>query len=150
MPKESKKAEPRLQDTVRLSAAGAGMMLGDLEHRVLQSAWASKRPVSARVLFERVARAHDVVYITCVTVANRLVEKGLLTRQKQDDVYHYAPTLSKAEFMIRASRHVVERLVSLGTSAVAAFLVDVIAERDPDQLAALARLVRAKMKEQAE
>ncbi len=26
---------PRLQDTLRLSAAGTGMMLGDLEHRVL-------------------------------------------------------------------------------------------------------------------
>ena len=150
MPKESKKAEPRLQDTVRLSAAGAGMLLGDLEHRVLQAAWASKRPASARVLFERVARTHDVVYITCVTVANRLVEKCLLTRQKQDDVYHYTPTLSKAEFVTRASKHVVERLISLGTSAVAASLVDVLAERDPDQLAELGRLVRAKMKEQAE
>lgn len=150
MAKPSKNAGPRLQDTVRLSAAGAGMLLGELEHRVLQASWASKRPASARVLFERVARTHDVVYITCVTVANRLVDKGLLTRQKQDDVYHYAPTLSKAEFMTRASKHVVERLVSLGTSAVAASLVDVLAERDPDQLAELARLVQAKMKEQGE
>ena len=150
MPKEPKKVEPRLQDTVRLSAVGAGMLLGDLEHRVLQAAWASKRPASARVLFERVVRTHDVVYITCVTVANRLVEKGLLTREKQDDVFHYAPTLSKSEFMSRASKHVVERLVSLGTSAVAASLVDVLSERDPDQLAELARLVRTKIKEQAE
>ena len=124
------------------------MLLGDLEHRVLQAAWVSKRPATARLLFERVVRTHDVVYITCVTVANRLVEKGLLTREKQDDVYHYAPTLNKSEFMARASKHVVERLVSLGTSAVAASLVDVLAERDPDQLAELARMVRAKMKEQ--
>lgn len=147
MPKE-RKSEPRLQDTVRLSAAGAGMLLGDLEHRVLQAAWTSKRPATARLLFERVVRTHDVVYITCVTVANRLVEKGLMTREKQDDVYHYAPTLSKSEFMTRASKHVVERLVSLGSSAVAASLVDVLAEHDPEQLAELARMVRAKMKEQ--
>jgi len=32
-----------------------------------------ERPASARQLFERVARTHEVVYITCVTVANRLV-----------------------------------------------------------------------------
>ena len=32
------KDDVRLQDTVRLSAAGAGMLLGDLEHRVLQAA----------------------------------------------------------------------------------------------------------------
>ena len=134
---------------MRLSAAGAGMLLGDLEHRVLEAAWAAKRPVTARALFERVARTHDVVCITCVTVANRLVEKGLLTRAKQDDVYHYMPTLTKAEFTQRASRHVVQRLVSLGSSAVSASLVDVLAERDPAQLAELARLVQSKIKEQA-
>lgn len=144
-------ADPlRLQNTVRLSAAGAGMLLGDLEHRVLEAAWAARRPATARELFQRVARTHDVVYITCVTVANRLVEKGILTRAKADDVFHYTATLSKAEFTQRASRHVVQRLVSLGSAAVSASLVDVLAEREPEQLAELARMVRAAMKEQKE
>lgn len=123
------------------------MLLGDLEHRVLDAAWAARQPATARTLFERVAQSHDVVYITCVTVANRLVEKGWMTRVKQDDLFHYAPTISKAEFMQRASRHVVQRLMTLGTAAVSASVVDVLAERDPAQLAELARLVRAKMKE---
>ncbi|GAC1656009.1 MAG: hypothetical protein NVS4B3_21300 [Gemmatimonadaceae bacterium] len=148
--KRGSKDPLRLQDTVRLSAAGAGMLLGDLEHRVLQAAWAAKRPATARELFERVAKVHDVVYITCVTVANRLVEKGLLRRAKEYDVYHYSATLTKAEFIQQASRHVVRRLVSLGSAAVAASLVDVLAERDPEQLAALARLVQAKLKKEGE
>jgi hypothetical protein len=87
----------RLQNIVRLSAAGAGMLLGDLEHRVLEAAWAEKRPATARELFKHVTRTHEVVYITCVTVANRLVEKGILHRAKLDDVYHYTATLTKAE-----------------------------------------------------
>ena len=124
------------------------MLLGDLEHRVLEAAWALKRPVTARELFERVARTHDVVYITIVTVANRLVRKGILAREKIGDLYHYTATLRKTEFTQRASRHVVQRLVTLGSSAVAASLVDVLAERDPAQLEELARLVRAKLKEQ--
>lgn len=140
----------RLQDTVRLSAAGAGMLLGDLEHRVLQAAWSARRSATARELFERVSRTHDVVYITCVTVANRLVEKGLLSREKQDDIYRYLPILTKQQFTELASRHVVERLVSLGSSAVSASLVDVLAEHEPDKLAELGRLVRARMKEQGE
>lgn len=139
--------ELRLQDTLRLSAAGAAMLLGDLEHRVLEAAWGAKHSATARTLFERVARTHDVVYITCVTVANRLVVKGLMTRVKQHDVYHYAPTVSKAEFTQRASRYVVQRLVTLGSAAVSASLVDVLAERDPEQLQELARLVQAKMDE---
>ena len=137
----------RLQDTVRLSAAGAGMLLGDLEHRVLEASWAAKRPATARELHDRVARTHDIVYITTVTVANRLVEKGILRRAKQDDVYHYSATVTREQFAEQASRHVVQRIVDLGSTAVAASLVDVLAERDPEQLAELGRLVRRKLKE---
>jgi predicted transcriptional regulator len=137
----------RLQDTVRLSAAGAGMLLGDLEHRVLEAAWSLDQPVTARELHDRVARTHDVVYITSVTVANRLVEKGILRRAKKDDVFHYSATVSREEFSARASRHVVQRIVELGSTAVAVSLVDVLAERDPEQLAELGRLVRRKLKE---
>ena len=150
MTPERKKPRPssmRLQDTVRLSAAGAGMLLGDLEHRVLEAAWGIKRPATARELHDRVARAHDVVYITTVTVANRLVEKGILRRAKQEDVYHYSATVSREQFSEEASRHVVRRIVELGSNAVAASLVDVLAERDPEQLAELGRLVRRKLKE---
>lgn len=137
----------RLQDTVRLSAAGAGMLLGDLEHRILKAAWSLNRPATARELHERVARTHDVVYITSVTVANRLVEKGILRRAKHEDLYHYTATLSRDEFSVRASRHVVQRIVDLGSTAVSASLVEVLAERDPEQLAELGRLVRRKLRE---
>lgn len=152
MAKSNKRGKPnrdtlRLQDTVRLSAAGAGMLLGDLEHRVLEAAWALNRPVTARELHDRVARTHDVVNITTVTVANRLVEKGILMRAKRDDVFHYTATLTRDEFAARASRHVVTRIVGLGSTAVAASLVEVLAERDPEQLAELGRLVRRKLRE---
>ena len=96
---------------------------------------------------ERVARTHDVVYITSITVANRLVEKGILRRAKHEDLYHYTATLSRDEFSERASRHVVQRIVDLGSTAVSASLVEVLAERDPEQLAELGRLVRRKLRE---
>jgi predicted transcriptional regulator len=137
---------PRLQDTLRLSAAGSGMMLGDLEHRVLEAVWSAKRPLTARGIHERVARTHDVVYITCVTVANRLVQKELLRRDKQDELYHYSATLSREEFAAYASRYVVQRIVGLGPAAVASSLVDVLAEAAPEQLAELGRLVRRKLR----
>lgn len=138
---------PRLQDTLRLSAAGSAMMLGDLEHRVLEAVWSVKRPMTARGIHERVARTHDVVYITCVTVANRLVEKKLLRRDKKDELYHYAATMSREEFATYASRYVVQRIVGLGPAAVASSLVDVLAEAAPEQLAELGRLVRRKLRD---
>lgn len=123
------------------------MLLGDLEQRVIDAAWKLGQPSTARELHAVVARRHDIAYITAVTVANHLVGKGLMRREKLDQVFHYSPTLSREDFLVHASRHIVRRILGLGTRAVASSLVDVLAEHEPDQLAELARLVRKKLKE---
>ena len=138
---------PRLQETVRLSAAGLAKVLGDLEARVIRAIWAVGRPVPARAVHEHVAREHRVAFLTVVTVLNKLVKKRLLSRAKRHGLFHYEARMSEEEFMAHASRRVVEGILSLGSEAVAASLVDVLAERDPEQLAELGRLVRRRLKE---
>lgn len=140
----------RLQDTVRLSADGLAKVLGDLEARVLNAIWELGAPSPARVVHELVVEEHDVAPLTVITVLNKLVDKGILVRLKQDELYHYRAVLSRDEFMARASRRVVEGILSLAPDAVAASLVDVLAERDPEQLAELGRLIRRRLKEQEE
>ena len=139
---------PRLQDTVRLSAEGLAKVLGDLEARVMRAVWALDRPVPARVVHTYVAKSHKVEPLTVITVLNKLVAKGLLTRRKRDDLLHYEPRFTEAEFMAHASRRVVEGILSFGPEAVAASLVDVLAEQDPEHLAELGRLIRRKLREQ--
>lgn len=138
----------RLQDTVRLSASGLAKVLGDLEARIMRIVWELGRPAPARVVHERVGREHSVAIHTVITVLNKLVEKGLLRREKREDLLHFEPTLSEDEFRAQASRQVVEGILSLAPDAVTASFVDVIAERDPEQLAELARLIEKRMKEQ--
>ena len=133
---------------MRLSADGLAKVLGDLEARVMQAVWSIDAPATAREVHERVMRAHKVELLTVITVLNKLVAKGLLTRAKQDELLHYSACVSEEEFMSMASRKVVEGILSLAPDAVAASLVDVLAERDPEQLAELAKLIRRKMKEQ--
>lgn len=149
---DDRKTDPllRLLDTVRLSATGLAKVLGDLEARVMRAVWELGRPAAARVVHERVAREHDVAIHTVITVLNKLVEKGLLRREKRDDLLHFEPTLSEAEFRSQASRQVVEGILSFGPDAVTASFVDVLAERDPGQLAELARLIEKRIKEQGE
>lgn len=137
----------RLHDTVRLSADGLAKVLGDLEARVMSAVWALDRPSSARTVHERVAREHNVAIHTVITVLNKLVEKGLLRREKRDDLLHFESTLGEEEFRAQASRQVVEGIMSFGPDAVTASFVDVLAERDPAQLAELARLIERRMKE---
>lgn len=138
---------PKLQNTVRLSADGFAKVLGDLEAKVMEAAWSLQRPASARDVHARVVRSHRVELLTVITVLNKLVAKGLLTREKRDDLFHFEPRLGKDEFMAVASRRVVEGILSLAPDAVAASMVDVLAERDPEQLAELGRLIRRRLKE---
>lgn len=125
-------------------------MLGDLEARVMRTIWSLNRAVPARAVHAQVVREHKVAFLTVVTVLNKLVRKGLLSRAKRDDLFHYTPRLSEEEFMAHASRRLVEGILSLGEEAVAASLVDVLAERDPERLAELGRLVRRRLREREE
>lgn len=146
----SEKGSPRLQNTIRLSADGLGKVLGDLEARVMRAVWDLETPSSARTVHGRVTRHHKVELLTVVTVLNKLVAKGLLRRAKRDDLLHYEATLTEDEFLARASRRVVEGVLALGPDAVATSLVDVLAERDPERLAELGRLIRRRLKAQEE
>lgn len=140
---------PRLPDTVRLSADGLAKVLGDLEARVLQVVWGFGQPVPARAVFERVAEDHPCSPLTVITVLNKLVDKQILERRKHDDLLHYSARMAEAEFIAHASRRVMEGILSFRPDAVAASMVDVLAERDPEQLAELGRLIRRRMREQA-
>lgn len=147
-PRHPTDTTPRLQDTVRLSADGLAKVLGDLEVRVLRAVWELGTPAAARVVHARVAEEHQVAPLTVITVLNKLVDKRILERQKEQDLYHYSACMTEAEFVAHASRRVVEGILSFQPEAVAASMVDVLAERDPAHLAELERLIRRRMAEQ--
>lgn len=147
MPRKERTLGASIPNAVRLSAEGVGKVLGDLEARIMQALWALKRPVPARAVHARVSRDHRVELLTVVTVLNKLVAKGLLDRSRENKLLHYRAVYTREEFTRHASRRVVEGILSLGPAAVSASLVDVLAKRDPDQLAELGRLVRQRLRE---
>jgi predicted transcriptional regulator len=147
-PHPRKRRAPRLQDTIRLSADGLAKVLGDLEARIMHVVWTLDRPAPARVIHAVVVKKHKVEPLTVITVLNKLVAKGLLTRKKREDLFHYEASFTEAEFMTLASRRVVEGILSFGPEAVAASMIDVLAEQDPEHLEELGRLIRRKLREQ--
>ena len=138
---------PRLPETVKLSGTGVGTVLGELEARLMRVCWAATAPLTARGVHELLREEHPISPLTSITVLNRLVKKGFLGRSRMDGRLHYTPLLDESAFVSRASRRVVEGILSLGTEAVTASIVDVLAERDPAQLEELARLIRRKLRE---
>lgn len=143
-----RESKPKLPDTVRLSATGLAKVLGDLEARVMRAVWRISTPAPARLVYDEVIREHSVALLTVVTVLNKLAFKGLLERRRKGDLFHYEARLSEQEFLARISRRAVEGILSLAPQAVAASFVDVMAERDPSQLAELERLIRSRLKAQ--
>jgi predicted transcriptional regulator len=136
-----KPALPRMGDAVRLSADGVAKVLGDLEARVLTAMWQLEEPASARTVHDAIVGEHDVALLTVVTVLNKLVEKRILTRRKIGGLLHFRAAMSPAEFHDFVSRRMVEGVIDFAPARLAACFVDVLAERDPAQLDALAKLV---------
>ncbi|MBK7906331.1 MAG: BlaI/MecI/CopY family transcriptional regulator [Gemmatimonadetes bacterium] len=133
---------------MNLSGSGVGTVLGELEARLMRLCWDAARPLSARDIHDRLRAEHPVSPLTSTTVLNRLVRKGFLSRGRVDGLLHFTARVDESEFVSQASRRAVEGILSLGAEAVTASIVDVLAERDPEQLAELARLIRRKLREQ--
>ena len=138
----------QIQDTVRLSAEGIAKILGDLEARVMHAVWDLGEPVPARTVHDHVYPDHPVALHTVITVLNKLVRKGLLTRQKQSDLLHYQPTVTELEFRTRESRRVVEGILPFSEGAITASLVDILAERDPKHLTRLLEMIELRLREE--
>jgi predicted transcriptional regulator len=138
-------ARLHLQDTLRLSAEGVAKALGDLEARVMRAVWKLDRPVSARTVHVEVVRDHGVSIHTVITVLNKLVRKGLLRRDKGENVLQYSAEVTEEQFRREVSRRAVEGILSLAPDAVAASFVDALAATDPDRLADLARLIEERL-----
>lgn len=147
-PKERPEPEFNLQDTVRLSADGLAKVLGDLEARVMRTVWSIGRPASARGIHERVVEEHEIAHLTVVTVLNKLVDKGLLEREKEEGIFHYRSCWTEAEFRARVSRRLIEGILSFEPHALASSFVDVLADRDPSQLSDLRRLIDERLRQE--
>jgi len=140
-------ASPRLPETVKLSGSRVSTVLGQLESRLMRLCWDAGEPLTAREIHERLHEEHPVSPLTSTTVLNRLVAKGFLSRTRTGGRLRFSARIDEASFVSQASRKAVEGILSLGTEAVTASIVDVLAERDPTQLEELARLVRRKLRE---
>jgi predicted transcriptional regulator len=84
----------------------------------------------------------ELAYTTVMTTLSRLAHKGLLRARavRQKRAYEYAPAMSPAEFVIRASRQDVENIVKrYGDAALAAFAVrlDKLTDEQRDRLRGL-------------
>jgi len=131
-------------DIHRFNLEGTGLtrVLGELEARIMEVVWAVGSPSGKEICACLDPGSH---YKTVLTVANRLVEKGLLLREGASvRAYRYRATESRESFLTRISATVASGLVGdFGRHALAQ-LVRAAEEVDPSYLDELERLVRER------
>lgn len=130
---------------LRPAAAGAAQVLGELEAEVMAVLWSAHRALPVREVRDRLAaEGRDLAYNTIMTVLVRLSGKGLAERSKQEEMWHYRPTLTEGEFRAQVSGEVLRGLLDVAPEATLAQLVDVLAEDEPEALDELLRLIEAR------
>lgn len=83
--------------------------------------WKNKK-ASVREVYTCLNKTRKIAYTTIMTIMNRLVVKGLLTRKKRGRAFYYAPLKTKEQTTKGIVKRIVDTLVNqYGHEAVTAF-----------------------------
>lgn len=108
---------------------------GDLQSEVMSAVWRLGEATVDDVRAEQRSGRHSA-YNTVQTVLNRLVERGLLSRDRRGRAFVYRPRLKESEYLARS---IGERLAGASPDARRAALVNLVDELAPGELDELAR-----------
>ena len=71
---------------------------GELEAAIMRVVWERGTPIPVRAIVDRLNEQRDVAYTTVITVAERLREKGMLTRVRRGRAFLYEACLSADDY----------------------------------------------------
>ncbi|MFQ6058840.1 MAG: BlaI/MecI/CopY family transcriptional regulator [Anaerolineae bacterium] len=126
----------------KLDQRGLARVFGELEARIMDAVWQLNEPTVQDVCDHL---GGDYNYKTIMTVMNRLVNKGVLTRRRRSRAYLYSPRESREAFLKHVSRHVVEGLLQDFGELTLAQFVSAVDAIEPAHLAELERLIQERM-----
>lgn len=114
-------------------------ILGSLESRIMEFFWQEPDYHSISDLHIFLTQKDNLAYTTVSTIVSRLVEKGLLSRQKEGRGYLYKAAISEEKFRESYSRRLIKNLLgSFGDLAIAGFVDEL--RSDPEALQKLREL----------
>ncbi|MGK7295667.1 MAG: BlaI/MecI/CopY family transcriptional regulator [Candidatus Wenzhouxiangella sp. M2_3B_020] len=110
----------------------------DAERKVMEAVWV-RSPLAAADIVSAVTLEEDWSPKTIQTLVGRLVNKGMLLRERQGRGYRYRPAISRDEFLREKSRGLVERLFQGQVTPLVAAFADsnALSEDDLRELRAL-------------
>lgn len=101
--------------------------LGPLERAVLKIIWSKQRASVQEVLGElnKTAEHKALAYTTVMTILTRLVDKKVLSREKEGRCFYYFPKQRKPEFVRGLVKKTMRSMISrFGDEAITAFVAE--------------------------
>jgi len=123
-----------------------GKVLGDLESEVMEVIWQSSSPVLVRNVTEILQKKRQIAYTTVMTIMNRLVDKGILSRKQDGRAYLYKGAVSKDKFLTRISRQIIKNFIANFGEAAVAHFVEEVGKLSPAKRAELRKLLKEAKK----
>ena len=118
---------------------------GDLQAEVMTAVW-ELGEATVEDVRQRQPAARRGAYTTVQTVMTRLVERGLLTREKRGKGYVYRARYEQADFLSRA---IGAQLAGAGAAVRRAALVNLVESLQDDDLGEVARIAQRLKRQRA-
>lgn len=125
---------------------GLNRFFGPLEAKILEILWEQPEQ-SIKAVQEKLDKEKPTNFNTVMTVMNRLVDKGILTKKSAGRSSVYAPTQTREHFLDAQSKEITHELIEDFGPLVVNHMIDALEEVDPDLLAQLERKIKAMKKD---
>ena len=128
--------------------ARQALALGDLERTVLETLWETGE-ISGKDIFDRLGVELGVQHNTILTVLERLINKGLVSKEKGGRSNTYRARVTRDEFARMVSEPIIEELMDVSSHvAMSAFVES--ASSDPEKLDELKKMIEEAEKRRNE
>ena len=124
--------EPRKPKWLRSTKGAPFTGIGSLEADILAIVWEHDR-TTVRDVYETLRERRQIAYTTVMTVMNNLVKKNLLTQDKSNIAYAYAPAIPGREVAHIVLDSVVDRLLRGQNNVAVSHLLGLERELTPEQ-----------------
>ncbi|CAI6066086.1 BlaI/MecI/CopY family transcriptional regulator [Cohnella sp. JJ-181] len=137
----------KLQNFRFHGSSGLERFFGPLEARIMSALWDAPGELTIKEVQQALNQDKAMSFNTVMTVMNRLVDKGVLSKKTASKSHRYLPVLTRDAFLEAQSKELTFELVQEFGSRAVAHMVDALEQVDPDLLEQLERQLKQHKKE---
>jgi len=128
--------------TIHLAGKGFKKVLGEVEAEILETLWRQGLCTVRQVRDHMAVEGRDISFNAVMTIMNRLVVKGLLTKKARAHLYCYEPVQTREEFSRAVAKDILSAVLKDSTLFSAAGIVELADELDRETLKRLRQFIK--------